>query len=44
VECDERVETLNKELKDIEQERRNKFQEMNGHFRGKSGFSKEFKE
>jgi hypothetical protein len=44
VECDERVEALNKELKDIELERRNKFQEMNGNFKGRSGFSKEFKE
>ena len=44
VECDERVETLTKELKDIELERRNKVQEMNGNFRGKSGFSKEFRE
>jgi hypothetical protein len=35
---------LIKEQKDIELERRNKIQEMNGDFRGKSGFSKEFKE
>lgn len=44
VQCDERIEALIKEQKDIELERRNKIQEMNGDFRGKSGFSKEFKE
>ena len=44
VECAERIENLSKEMKDIELERRNKQQEMNGDFSGKSGFSKEFKE
>lgn len=44
VECDERVEALSKEMKDVDLERKNKVREMNDDFSGKTGFSKEFRE
>ena len=44
VECDEKIEVLKKEQKDLNLERKNKFREMVDDFSGKGGISKEFRE
>lgn len=44
MECDEKDEALTLELKDLEEQRKNKFYEMRNDFSGKGSFGKEFKE